>query len=62
MLNYILKIVKNIDGSETIEQLEVSRKMMENFFTVEKPTDDRIINDLRNYYNKKLKEFKSEIV
>ncbi len=57
-LEYILKITRSIDGSDTLEKLKVSHKMMENFFKVENPTDQRIVEDLRNYYTKKHEKIK----
>ncbi len=52
MLEYILKITKNIDASANLDQLEVCLEMINNFETTYKP-EDRISTDLRGYYGKK---------
>lgn len=55
MLDYILKIIRTIDGSNTIEMMNTSYKMLENFIKVYNPKDQRIVEDLRKYYSNKYK-------
>lgn len=62
MLQKVLKIVKSIDGSENIAQLEVCFKMIENFVKVDKPLDERLINDLKLRYSVKYKELEKLVV
>jgi len=62
MLEKILKIVRSIDGCSNTVQLEVAYNMLENFLKTDKPEDERIIEDLRNYYKFKFEELDHPIL
>lgn len=57
-LGYIFKIKDNIDSSNSIGQMKVVANMIKNFKNVEQPKDERIMEELWNYYYKKLEKIK----